>query len=79
MKRIAVILLVITFLFTIFTGCQPGNHIFVAPDDDMGRTVTFDKVPQRLVSHVPSITEMLFALGMGDKVVGGETIIATFE
>jgi iron complex transport system substrate-binding protein len=27
-------------------------------------------MPQRIVSHVPSITETLFALGLGDKIVG---------
>jgi ABC-type Fe3+-hydroxamate transport system substrate-binding protein len=30
----------------------------------------FDVVPQRVVSLVPSMTESLFVLGMGDKVVG---------
>ncbi len=29
-----------------------------------------DKVPQRIISLAPSHTEILFALGMGDKVVG---------
>lgn len=38
--------------------------------DDMGRAVTIDEVPQRIVSHVPSITEILFALGLDEKVVG---------
>ena len=32
--------------------------------------VTIDKLPQKIVSHVPSITETLFALGLGEKVVG---------
>jgi iron complex transport system substrate-binding protein len=36
----------------------------------MGRVVSLDKVPQRIVSHVPAITETLFALDLGDKVVG---------
>ncbi|MBI4285041.1 MAG: ABC transporter substrate-binding protein [Chloroflexi bacterium] len=44
---------------------QPGTFT-----DDAGRAVTINKAPQRLVSHVPSITEMLFAIGLGDKVVG---------
>ena len=38
--------------------------------DDMGRGVTINEIPEKIVSHVPSITEMLFALGLGDKVVG---------
>ncbi len=38
--------------------------------DDAGRTVEIVKNPQRLVSLAPSNTEILFALGLGDKVVG---------
>ena len=47
----------------------------VAPEsvsvvDDAGRTVEIVSDPQRLVSLAPSNTEILFALGLGDKVVG---------
>jgi len=38
--------------------------------DDAGRTVEVVRNPQRLVSLAPSNTEILFALGLGDKVVG---------
>jgi len=38
--------------------------------DDLGRTVYIDGIPQRIISHVPSITETIFALGLGEKVVG---------
>ncbi|ETW98336.1 MAG: hypothetical protein ETSY1_19130 [Candidatus Entotheonella factor] len=38
--------------------------------DTMGRTVTLSRVPQRIVSLVPSITEVLFAFGYGGQVVG---------
>ena len=38
--------------------------------DDLGRTITIDKAPQRIVSLAPSNTEILFDLGLGDKVVG---------
>ncbi|MEW6243628.1 MAG: cobalamin-binding protein [Bacillota bacterium] len=37
--------------------------------DDMGRQITLDSAPERLVSLAPSNTEILFALGLGDKVV----------
>ena len=43
----------------------PGNIV-----DGLGRSVTIDKIPQRIVSLAPSNTEILFALGLGDKVVG---------
>ena len=38
--------------------------------DQLGRTVTIDKVPQRIISLSPSNTEILYALGLGDKIVG---------
>jgi iron complex transport system substrate-binding protein len=38
--------------------------------DDLGRKVTIEKVPERIVSAAPANTEILFALGLGDKVVG---------
>jgi len=38
--------------------------------DDLDRTVYINGIPQRLVSHVPGITEILFALGLEEKVVG---------
>jgi len=38
--------------------------------DDLGRTVTIVETPERIVSLAPSITEILFALDLGDKVVG---------
>jgi iron complex transport system substrate-binding protein len=43
----------------------PGNIV-----DGLGRSVTVNKIPQRIVSLAPSNTEILFALGLGDKVVG---------
>jgi len=38
--------------------------------DDAGRTVEIVSNPQRLISLAPSNTEILFALGLGDRVVG---------
>ncbi|HPS92073.1 MAG TPA: cobalamin-binding protein [Methanothrix sp.] len=38
--------------------------------DDLGRAVSVAQIPQRIVSLSPSNTEILFALGLGDKVVG---------
>ena len=47
------------------TQFTPGNTV-----DGLGRKVTIDKIPKRIVSLAPSNTEVLFALGLGDKVVG---------
>ena len=38
--------------------------------DQMGREVSVTSLPQRIISLVPSITEYLFALGLGNRVVG---------
>jgi len=38
--------------------------------DDAGRQVEIKAEPQRIVSLLPSLTETLFALGLGERVVG---------
>ncbi|MGE7604654.1 ABC transporter substrate-binding protein [Peribacillus sp. NPDC097675] len=38
--------------------------------DDSGKEITFDKIPETVVSLQPSNTEILYALGVGDKVIG---------
>jgi iron complex transport system substrate-binding protein len=38
--------------------------------DDLGRLVAINGTPQRIISLAPSNTEILFALGLGDRVVG---------
>lgn len=39
--------------------------------DDRDKEVSFDEVPETIVSLQPSNTEILFSLGAGDKIVGG--------
>ena len=41
--------------------------------DEVGRRVELSGPPQRIVSVAPSVTEVLFALGLGGKVVGVST------
>lgn len=38
--------------------------------DQMGNTIVLSQVPQRIISLVPSQTELLHYLGLGDRVVG---------
>ncbi len=38
--------------------------------DDLGYEIAMDKTPQRIVSLAPSNTEILFALGLGNRIVG---------
>ncbi|MBA1147554.1 cobalamin-binding protein [Ectothiorhodospiraceae bacterium WFHF3C12] len=42
----------------------------VSVTDDVGRTVTLESPAQRIVSLAPHTTELLFAAGAGDRVVG---------
>jgi len=41
--------------------------------DDLGREVTIEALPVKIISLAPSNTEILFALGLGDRVVGRTT------
>ncbi|UII57882.1 ABC transporter substrate-binding protein [Cytobacillus spongiae] len=38
--------------------------------DDLGNEVTFDEVPETVISLQPSNTEILFELGVGEKIIG---------
>jgi iron complex transport system substrate-binding protein len=38
--------------------------------DQLGRTVTLNGTPQRIISMAPANTEILFELGLSDKIVG---------
>jgi iron complex transport system substrate-binding protein len=38
--------------------------------DSLGREVDLDKSPERIVSLAPNVTEILYFLGLGDRVVG---------
>ena len=68
-KHIAVYIVILGVLFGAITGCQPGFQPGTYTDD-MGREVSIDEAPQRIVSHVPPITEILFALDLDERVVG---------
>ena len=49
------------------TGTQAGNDTVT---DDYGRTVVIPAHPQRVVSLSPAVTEIMFALGADDVLVG---------
>mgnify|MGYP000306630431 CR=1 FL=1 len=53
------------------TSTTVGGSTFpVTVTDDNGKTVTVSAKPMRIVSTAPASTEILFALGVGDRVVG---------
>jgi iron complex transport system substrate-binding protein len=68
-KLVIIGIVLLSLIVSTVAGCQqpslPGNFT-----DDLGRDVQLDSIPQRIVSLAPSNTEILFALGLEDKVVG---------
>jgi len=86
--RIALFYL-ITFIFIIsLLGCKGTETTPLTTDkenntseffpvtitDDLGRQITLKTEPKRIVSLAPSNTEILFSLGLGDRVVGVTTV-----
>lgn len=79
-KRKIIVLILVLVIIVGVTGVlawqqfhQPEKAIAgpMSVIDDLGRNVTITEYPpKRIVSLAPSCTEILFALGLGDKVVG---------
>jgi iron complex transport system substrate-binding protein len=67
MKGLTATLLALVFLLSACAGITPAP---AQTTDQLGRPVRLDGPPQRIVSMSPSNTEILFALGLGDRVVG---------
>ena len=71
--RIIKLLLLLVFVI----GCsKPGNKTPAVSDtivDDIGVKVTIIPVPQRVITLAPNLTEMIYALGEGNKLVGNTT------
>ncbi len=67
-SHIVLFILTVTVLLTPTTQAYPINIT-----DNLGCTVTIEKTPTRIVSLSPCNTEILFAVGAGDVVVGGTT------
>lgn len=69
MRTLVALVVILGLLAGAAIGCQeqfqPGTFT-----DDTDRQVAIDEMPERIVSFGPSITEILFALGLGDRVVG---------
>jgi iron complex transport system substrate-binding protein len=64
----------LALLLVLLTGAPAPRHLQAAPRERSGPREglrqPLSAPPQRVVSLIPSITEMLFAMGAGDQVVG---------
>ncbi|WP_027481292.1 ABC transporter substrate-binding protein, partial [Deinococcus pimensis] len=59
----------VTVLLALTGGAALATRYPLTVTDDLGRTVTLQKEPRRIVSMLPSHTETLAALGAGDRLV----------
>src|SRR5215217_4392233 len=70
--------LLITLLITLMTAsaCAPQATPTSAPvlTDGLGREITLNGPAQRVISMAPSNTEILFAIGAGNQVVGRDAL-----
>jgi iron complex transport system substrate-binding protein len=51
-------------------GEPAAGDATITVNDRLGRSVSFTQAPQRIVSLTPSMTEVLFGVGAGDRIVG---------
>jgi len=73
-KKIGIFFLALILLTPVIASCSVAATTTSGPvtiTDQLGQTVTLTTThPQRIISLAPSNTEILFALGLGDRVVG---------
>ena len=60
-------------LFIFLTGCVQEPARTVSMEDDLGRAIRLEGVPDRLVSLAPSVTELIYAAGAQTRLVGVTT------
>ncbi len=71
--RILLFILLFLTLSTILSCSSTSStksNVPLSVTDQLGRLVVIQKTPQRIVSLAPSNTEILYALGLADRVVG---------
>lgn len=60
-------------VLSLITSIAIAGSFPVTVKDEVNRIVKVTKEPRRIISTAPATTEILFALGLGDKVVGVTT------
>lgn len=69
--RLGISIVLLSLLVACGSPAQKEEEISypIEVTDQLGRVVKLEKIPERIVSLAPSNTEILFALGLADKVV----------
>ena len=68
--RLSSIIILLIFISGSLALSNADESRSVSLTDDIGRVVTISEAPARIISLSPSNTEILFALGLQDRVVG---------
>ena len=73
MKRLFTVILAFIFIILLMPAHASKFNKQVYPmyvKDEWGHSIKLKKAPERIISCMPSITEMLFDLDLGDRIVG---------
>ena len=65
--------LITTFTLTLIlvnVHAHPTSNSDIRATDDLGNVVKLDRPAKRIISLAPHVTEFLFAIGAGDKIIG---------
>lgn len=81
MKNLVLSLIVLCLTLVVIAGCNPATveappepaipAFLIELTDQVGNTVTISKMPEKIVSLAPSNTEIIYALGLEDRMVAG--------
>lgn len=66
---IATMVIVTTLAISCATMSEGNTSASTRINDQLGRVVKIEKIPERIISLAPSNTEIVFALGLGEKLI----------
>jgi len=66
---LGIVIISISYM-VLFSPKENRTEYPIPVTDALGREITFEEVPERIISAAPANTETVFALGLGEKVIG---------
>lgn len=73
MKKSIFLILMMVLVLSLSVGCASNDQKAEADKiiiDSMGREVSIEEYPEKIISLSPAITEILFALGLNQEIIG---------